>query len=1488
MTEFDPIAASLSVMESLEHYMSSSFIPRRHAVGRDYTQALRAAKTNGDLGGSLYRELRRPFLKGKTIQQFINEGVLHPDLSDFSDFALYAHQSKAIEISALNNRNAVIATGTGSGKTESFLLPILDSLLKESERGTLDPGMRAIIIYPMNALANDQLDRFRNILVKYPRITFGRFVGPTKDTDQEAIKVNGYKPFIANERPSREAILKDIPHILITNYAMLERLLLLPRWERIFNAKLKWIVLDEVHSYDGTKAIEISMLLRRLKARTRHPDGIQCLAASATLGDPNRQKDRIDAAKFASELFGETFSEADLITPEFDGNFPEQEILDIFSVPTDSRFEDHTNESTGIYHFFVKNPGGTFICLGRSHPLDRPRIRLQQKKWCPDCKELDVDSRLIEIGACRNCGIEYLIAKKQNQQLFPVEEFDENVKYFRILELNLPNIDRDQVSIRDEVVENEDIDSDLSSVEKTKPTFWFCPSCSTLSGSPKCQDCQQNLGVEVESELRKDLKEVLRCSRCDINPRSPFGPVMRPVSGTDALTAVISTSLFQSVPIANELEQHAGQGRKILAFSDSRQDAAYFAPYLEDTFFDLLRRRAIYQSLLNLRKSGMGGTTFILKNLASSLGKMWRELGQTESDASWSWTWIRGELIATDSRQTLMGTGLVTFYVPRERIENSIGYLKEKGLSDKEAFELMNALLNSISYDGAVECDEWVSPQDPIFAPRIVEVKIWHDGTGARNSCVNWMSKGVIKNKRTNMIQKTFPNEDHYEIMNELWSALLSDKVFKDEKAGQKSILNDAWIVCLSEDFSSKQKYCPECRKYSWWSLPGGICTTKSCQGSLIEETVSDDNHYRSLYKNLIIQRLSSKEHTAQWTAEEADKVQEEFISGKVNVLSCSTTFEMGVDIGEVVSVLCRNVPPTPANYVQRAGRAGRAGNKALITTFARKRSHDAQYMVDPIRLIRGRIPVPVINLDNYDLVRRHIFAMALSTYLREISFEGKKAEDFFASSDGPFSISESFLDWLDTHPQIVMSEIKELRLSDHVQSCLGIDNWKWVETLKLEDENGRGGWLSNISHLYRSEIADIAALISDLNDQLFASEVSTREQEKLIKRKKNLEFVKRDLQNRSFIELLANGGVLPKYGFPVDVAALAPSFFSPSGAFGKIELNRDLSIAISEYSPGSEVVAGGKILSSIGVVKPTNINFGSLTFQAVTCEACGWFMHQRLPEENPSPTLFPLECQSCGASLAGSSKIRFMQPKFGFVAKVDTISAGSKSKPKKIAPTKTFASSASSSGESWNTYAKLKYSISQDAKLLTLSTGDFWMCFTCGFSRPKTGNLRGVASHQDPRREFPCNSQLKRITFGHEYMTDVIRLQFTSNLKVDCPCNESGCHGPLESLAAALTVSAARVLGVAAADIASSVSISTTSSIRNVLLFDTTPGGSGLSQGVAHQLSLVLPEAQRVIENCTCDPDSSCYSCLRNYRNQSRHEHLSRNGALLLLAEIT
>jgi superfamily II DNA or RNA helicase len=1463
MSDYEPIDASFVILDSVERYLKSSFNPRRTAIALDFDRAITEGRINKDIGGVLYREVRRRFASGTSLKDLAAQGVIHPDLVKFTDFVLYAHQTKALELASGKSRNVIIATGTGSGKTETFLLPIIDSLLKERDAGTLTDGIRAIVIYPMNALATDQLDRLETGLQPFPEITFGRFVGPTKSTRKEAQAARGVKPFSKNERASREEIVAAPPHILITNYAMLERLLLLPQWKSLFTGHLKWIVMDEVHSYDGSRALEISMLLRRLKSRTGSPMGVKCIAASATLGDPNSELDAERAAKYASNLFGETFEKSDLIRPEFAEKEAQAELVDILLPSNTHLLEQYRKEDFGAFHLFVRNPGGAFICLSSFHPVAHPRIRLQSNRNCDSCHTAGFSSRLIELGACRKCGVEYLIGKKQHTgELVIADESDEGAQFFRMIRADLadwPDADKSLGA-------TEETDEDTEELSPLVPSKYWCSTCAQVNSSSTCR-CGQVSGIEIGEPLRPAKNGKLKCDNCGSpGERSPFGPILRPVSGVDALTSVITTAMYQSLPTEEGL---LGAGnRKLLAFSDNRQDAAYFAPYLKSSYFDILRRRLILAALNKLEESPYSESPYDLSQITASMKGFEDLIPEHATTKLWSWTWIRGELVTTDIGISLADSGLVRFYVPKAKMKKSLEVLRAHGLDENDAFSLINVIIKTAMYDGAMELPTGVDPADEVFAPK--EKPVYLNRVGATANTKAWISEVSVGNKRTNIISRVFETdrETTAEILTQLWEALFEDGVFLAPKEGIRAVSNSSIVVEKNDGTLYK---CTKCRRFSQWSLPKGMCPTKNCvEGELEITRIDTSNHYRNLFESLEIASLNSKEHTAQWTAEEAEIVQEEFIAGKVNVLSCSTTFEMGVDIGSIVAVLCRNVPPSPANYVQRAGRAGRRqGDKALIVTFARRRSHDIQYVANPLMLIKGAIPVPSLSLENVDLIRRHIFAIALSTFLRNIGFVGTRSDDFFEEKDGNPSVAREFRTWLDSKPTALISEIVGLGLPESVNKRLEIDTWGWVRILDEVDQDGRGAWLAQIEKLYAE---DINGIISTIEAMAIGKETSAD-----ATRRARLLKIMEDLQRRQIVEPLANGGILPKYGFPVDVASLIPSFASPQQA-SKVELSRDLSMAIAEYGPGSQVVAGGHVLTSKGIRRPANATFGSMMYVSYTCDACGWFWHALAPEGRKSATGQKTNCESCSKGLSRENKKFFIQPRYGFIAFVDNRSAGMNARPKKASGATSYVSSGSDGDQHWMPVGKVSYAMSHESQLLTISTKEFLFCDTCGFAQPLDQGR--VTKHDDPRSGKICKSNfLQSFYLGHEFKTDVIQLRFSVAL-ASCACGEIDCLGALESTAAAVLSAAARTLGISNSDLNSSVQ-SFNSNLNYINIFDTTPGGIGLTLSISERLSEILETATRIANECSnCREDSSCYACLRSYSNQRRHDHLIRSLA--------
>lgn len=311
----DPIGTTQAIQESYLSYLSTTFRLRDPALQRQFEDALRTP--DRFIKGPIL-EATPPFETGRTIKQLVQAGVLSQQFLNLHssklppDRPLYLHQEVAVRKLVQHKRNIVVATGTGSGKTETFLIPVLHHLFEQKANGQLSPGVRALLLYPMNALANDQMARMRDLLGNYSHVTFGRYTGETLQEERKAIeqyrKVFEREPY-PNELLSRERMRETPPHILLTNYAMLEYLLLRPDDHVFFDGEhadnWKFIIIDEVHTYAGAKGIEMAMLLRRLKDRVVNGQQgvLQCIATSATLGQG--EKDFPDVARFAAQLFGE-------------------------------------------------------------------------------------------------------------------------------------------------------------------------------------------------------------------------------------------------------------------------------------------------------------------------------------------------------------------------------------------------------------------------------------------------------------------------------------------------------------------------------------------------------------------------------------------------------------------------------------------------------------------------------------------------------------------------------------------------------------------------------------------------------------------------------------------------------------------------------------------------------------------------------------------------------------------------------------------------------------------------------------------------------------------------------------------------------------------------------------------------------------------------------------------------------------------------------
>ncbi|MBS3780561.1 MAG: DEAD/DEAH box helicase [Desulfovermiculus sp.] len=294
-----PSILSQQIDQGLKDFLSTTF----HSTNPLFHNMLdRFLDRDGALNKGPYISLQLPFQKGSS-QEFFPEIPL--------GFTPHLHQELAFaRLCGQNPLPTLIASGTGSGKTECFSQPILEHC-----RTSDQPGIKAILIYPMNALAYDQAGRLAQTIWHTPslhsKITAGLFVG---QQTAEACSSMTENSLITD----KDILRQSPPDILLTNYKMLDYLLVRARdarlWAQNGPETLRFVVVDELHTFDGAQGTDLACLLRRLKARLGTPEGHLCtIGTSATLGDADSQ-DRL--IRYAQQVFGEPFDQ-DSVIPEY-------------------------------------------------------------------------------------------------------------------------------------------------------------------------------------------------------------------------------------------------------------------------------------------------------------------------------------------------------------------------------------------------------------------------------------------------------------------------------------------------------------------------------------------------------------------------------------------------------------------------------------------------------------------------------------------------------------------------------------------------------------------------------------------------------------------------------------------------------------------------------------------------------------------------------------------------------------------------------------------------------------------------------------------------------------------------------------------------------------------------------------------------------------------------------------------------------------------
>jgi ATP-dependent helicase YprA (DUF1998 family) len=1600
-------------------------------------------------------EISPPFKVGASIKDLVEEGILStlfqklctPEHLPY-ERPLYVHQEISIR-KVISGRNIVIATGTGSGKTEAFLIPILDHLLKEENRGTLTrPGVRALLLYPMNALANDQMKRLRGLLGKYPAITFGRYVGEseyTPDKAETAFRQNyPDEPRVANELLSRHEMQETPPHFLLTNYAMLEYLLLRPADSPLFDGQTsgnwRFIVLDEAHVYDGANATEMAMLLRRLQDRVvqSQPDRLRVIATSATLGrgkkdypfvkdfamnlfnlplewddDIPERQDVVEAVRLKVSSLGNIwgngnptlYAELQRIVMEIIDNkssngtnwineaikifqrhgiseeiiigakaFAKQvpqlepqrflyfilkgdgylhqlldrlednpQSLEKIAFEIFSKFDDPSQAVIDLvalsmlaksgennmpllparYHVFARALEGAFICLNMNahqqvgkEPLQS--LFLRRYKFCPHC-----GSRVFELANCTRCGMAYLIGDDKSG----TELINEGSRKFKInsdlsylihsseltnaleatktsyyvLGSEITLIDEDEA-----VASEADIDDLLD--ETGLDPHWLCIQCGAIRAAKdpiRCTcDVDQIVINKVDIGKKKTLRRCVSCST-----RSSGGVIYRFLTGQDAPVSVLASALYLHIPPMKDKKHLAlpGEGRKLLNFTDSRQNAAFFAPYLERSHKRNLRRRLITKTIQEDPDVTRGDLR--LQDLLPRVLRKANQAGIFEEKESRDQQertiaiWLMQEFSPLDRRISLEGLGLLKFRPAMIRNWKPPEFLTSSpaNLTPDQSLDLIVLLLNTLRWQGAITYllgDRVDLVKDEAFAPRQKTYYFRQEGSDSKKGIFGWMPAHGYSNARLDILHRCFSalglEKAQYEIvarelMFDLWNYLSSPnspwKIYLHRENLQNHgvlfrIAHEMWDLIPTITDSLKSWFmCDRCQNISSLNIHG-VCPTYGCTGSLkpLEEISKfvETNLYRDIYTHGEPIPLRAEEHTAQWTSKAATDVQNRFIQGEINVLSCSTTFELGVDVGDLQAVIMRNFPPTTANYLQRAGRAGRRTDSAAYAlTFAQRRSHDLNYYNRPEEMVAGKIKPPAAVLSNEKIIRRHLHSVAFSAFFRWVQdtydLTYSKVGEFFVPQGQPAG-QELVSNYLDMKPKPLQEALYRI-IPPGMQQQLGIQDWSWVAVLTSKDSPGV---------LDRA----IEEITSELDE--FAEMEIQAARDKKYKLADRFSKVQNQIKGRNLLGYLGSHNVLPKYGFPIDVVELKTNHLQAIYQATRIELDRDLKIAISEFAPGSEVVAAKLIWISKGVRKFHNREWESYNY--AVCGMCKKFHY--------SVSDLPTIC-SCGHHLEDKHEMhgRFIIPEHGFIAGNETRSPGETPPqrfygsrvyfaeyrlPKSIEPEN---QEMVLDGSYYPVGVNIFKRYSRYGWLAVVNNGlgrGFRICRYCGYAEPIQLSNIGVRAkrrvHKNPLTDADCSGFFENYHLGHRFMTDVLEIKTSLNITKDAE---------VLSLLYALLDGASDTLGIRRQDIDGTIYPQGPDQPPTFILFDNVPGGAGHVLRIYDNLHSAFESSLDRVERCECGEETSCYNCLLNYNNQHFHDILQRGLALQSLRKI-
>jgi DEAD/DEAH box helicase domain-containing protein len=1036
-------------------------------------------------------------------------------------FTPYAHQLQAFQqLSTAEGRtpsNTLVTTGTGSGKTECFLYPILDHCFRHRH----EPGVQAILIYPMNALATDQARRLAELIAAHPELEglrAGLFVGGESQHD-----TMGPDHLIDDKAALRE----HPPSILLTNYKMLDFLLLRPNdralWAHNGPHTLRYLVIDELHTFDGAQGSDVACLIRRLKARLQTPAGhLLGAGTSATIGSATDASTFAHLARFASTVFGEPFTTegvvqesrvrrdvfllppAELPTPSpaeapppSSTDDPTQWLdrqrtawLGSDAPPLDEpialgdalrshpvvhqllRVSDTTGVATftelqqALFPAHSAREGEVLLqgllglvsharrdSGGRAMPLLTVQIQLwarelrrllrglprqadgalapERFRWFTDTPDqVDDGCRFAPQAHCRECGIVGFAAAQTEADrergtltFAPGKAGEAWLKSDRTAAFVWPR-PLDPARRPGELV------------------LWLDPASGAVRSEPSVDEGGRPTAAPVVLEQRTRSQQTeprfaAKCPSCDADDSLSI------VGARGAsLTSVAVTHLYQSPFNAD---------KKLLAFTDSVQDACHRAGFFGGRTFRIHLRTAIRQVVAthgplrlsdaakaveaHWRKPGRAGEAdFLADFLPPDLRELPEVLAYVEQEGAGShkglWGILRKRLgweitremgVAAHIGRSLERCGSVSVDLDEDAFSDACRrfetWLREDRLFHDtcDVPHFLFGLVHRLRHKGGIhhpllakyvrdDGKPWhlskkANPHIHPMGPRSKRIRFLSSGGGQtfevpfgskalRGWYADWMVRTLDWHQPT--------SADLERVYRHALDALTAAEVLEEVQGKGR---HRVWglrpeALWVTTDVAA-MRVGSTARTFVLGARDAARCDGKMAFGYRSPHRLNHEpaqlGYYATVYARPTTTRVHADEHTGLLDNLTRTRLEDRFKQGRTtadpsapNLLTCTPTLEMGVDIGDLSAALLCSVPPSPANYLQRVGRAGRKTGNALLFTMAGSQPHDLYFHAEPRRMLAGTVLPPGAYLHAPEMLRRQLAAWCMDAWARD------------------------------------------------------------------------------------------------------------------------------------------------------------------------------------------------------------------------------------------------------------------------------------------------------------------------------------------------------------------------------------------------------------------------------------------------------------------------------------------------------------------------